>query len=77
MPDKFIEVIQSDQRWKFIKENKKVRKTEIDQENDQEKKKVLSWSRACYLPFFLDSYRFFSFFPDPPDREHVFFLFFS
>ena len=61
MPDKFIEVIQSDQRWEFIKENKKVRKTEIDQENDQEKKKVLSWSRAYFLSFFLAVIVFFFF----------------
>ena len=27
-------------RWEFIKENKKVRKQELDQESDQEKKKV-------------------------------------
>ena len=26
------------QRWEFIKENKKVRKQELDQESDQEKK---------------------------------------
>ena len=41
---------------------KKERKQELDQESDQEKKKVfsffswsLSWSRACFLSFFLFS----------------------
>ena len=29
---------QAKQRWEFIKENKKVRKQELDQESDQEKK---------------------------------------
>ena len=30
----------SDQRWEFIKENKKVRKQELDQESDQENKNL-------------------------------------
>ena len=54
-------------RWEFLKENKNVRKKELDQERDQEKKKVfflfslvvflfswsLSWSSSFFLPCFL------------------------
>ena len=50
-------------RWEFIKENKKVRKQELDEENYQEnnnltkkatkkKEKTFSWSSSCFLIFF-------------------------
>ena len=32
-------------KWEFIKENKKVRKQELDQESDQEKKKTITRPR--------------------------------
>ena len=42
-------------RWEFIKENKKVRKQELDQESDQEKKRknflgrVFVFLYSCFL----------------------------
>ena len=38
-----MEAAPQDQRWEFIKENKKVGKQELDQESDQEK---------IFFPFF-------------------------
>ena len=45
----FMKEYASDQRWKFLKENKKVRKRELDQESDQEKKKVFSFFLGRFL----------------------------
>ena len=36
------------QRWEFIKENNKVRKQELDQESDQENKKVFSFFLVAF-----------------------------
>ena len=55
-------------RWEFLKEKKKKERKhtldqETDQENDQNQKFFLffiaSWSRACFLSFYLDRYRYF------------------
>ena len=40
------------QRWEFIKENKKVKKQELDQESDQEKKKTRTRPRKKEKTFF-------------------------
>ena len=45
---KFCKDMANKQRWEFMKENRRVRKQELDQESDREKKKVfffLSWGR--------------------------------
>ena len=44
-----------EQRWEFIKENKKKRKKELDQESDQENKKVTKKKWKNFL-FFLFSF---------------------
>ena len=67
------------QRWEFIKENKKVRKQELGQESDQEKNKVFSFFLGRALVFliallveFLLSYFLVFFYKFPPQIIYIY-----
>ena len=51
-------------RWEFIKESKKKKKKKTHSRtriisNNKKKNSFISWSKASFLSFFLDCYRFF------------------
>ena len=52
---KFCKDMANKQRWEFMKENRRVRKQELDQESDREKKKFFLFFLVAFLVEFLFS----------------------